>query len=152
MPRIAEIMSTPVQTTSPEESLRSAAQCMQSFNVGALPVCTGGQLLGMLTDRDIAVRAVAQGLDADEACVSDVMTQEVQFCTLDQDSQDAMRLMGQWQVRRLPVVDAKGSVVGIVALADVALRQSAHIDQTVREISEPRGGAPQAQAAAAARA
>ncbi len=151
MSRISEIMSTPVQTVNPQDSLRSAAQRMQALNVGALPVCNGSQLLGMLTDRDIVLRAVAQGLNPEQACVSDVMTDEVQFCTLDQDSQDAMRLMGQWQVRRLPVVDAKGGVVGIVALADVALRQPGHIDQTVREISEPRGGATHTAAAVAAR-
>ena len=144
MPRISEIMSTPVQTVGPQDSLRSAARRMQSFDVGALPVCNGGQLLGMLTDRDIVLRAVAKGLDPEQARVSDAMSDEAQFCTLDQDSQDAMRLMGQWQVRRLPVVDVKGNVVGIVALADMALRQPGHIDLTVREISEPRGGAAQA--------
>lgn len=152
MTRISKIMSTPVQTVSPQDSLRSAAQRMQAFNIGALPVCNDGQLLGMLTDRDIVLRAVAQGLGPEQACVSDVMTDVVQFCTLDQDSQDAMRLMGQWQVRRLPVVDAKGSVVGIVALADVALRQPEPIDETVRDISEPESGASQTRAGAAAHA
>ena len=73
MSNIAEIMSTDVQTIQPQESLRRAAQCMQELDIGSLPVCDGDRLLGMVTDRDITVRGIADGLDPDQACVSDIM-------------------------------------------------------------------------------
>lgn len=141
MAKIADIMSTDVQTIQPQESLRRAAQCMLELNVGALPVCDGEYLLGMLTDRDIAVRGVAEGLHPDQACVSDIMSPDVESCTTDQDADEVMRLMGMKQLRRLPVVDGKRRLVGIVSLGDLALRQSGHIDRALREISEPDGRA-----------
>jgi CBS domain-containing protein len=137
MSKIADIMSTDVRTVQPQDSLRRAAQCMQELDVGALPVCDGERLLGMVTDRDIAVRAIADGLNPDEACVSDIMTPDVAFCTADQDAEEAKRLMGARQVRRLPVIDDSRRLVGIVSLGDLATRQSGHIDRAVREISEP---------------
>jgi CBS domain-containing protein len=137
MSKIADIMSTDVRTVQPQDSLRRAAQCMQELDVGALPVCDGERLLGMVTDRDIAVRAIADGLNPDEACVSDIMTPDVAFCTADQDAEEAKRLMGARQVRRLPVIDDSRRLVGIVSLGDLATRQTGHIDRAVREISEP---------------
>jgi CBS domain-containing protein len=126
MSKIADIMSTDVRTVQPQDSLRRAAQCMQELDVGALPVCDGERLLGMVTDRDIAVRAIADGLNPDVA-----------FCTADQDAEEAKRLMGARQVRRLPVIDDNRRLVGIVSLGDLATRQTGHIDRAVREISEP---------------
>ena len=137
MPNVSEIMSTDVRSIEPQESLRRAAQLMHDLDVGALPVCDGERLLGMVTDRDITVRGVAAGLAPDSACVSDVMTGDVQFCTVDQDTEEVMRMMGDKQVRRLPVIDTDKNLVGIVSLGDMALRQPGHIDRTVREISEP---------------
>lgn len=137
MSRIADIMSTDVRTIQPQESLRRAAQCMQELDVGALPVCDGERLLGMLTDRDIVVRAIADGLDPDQACVSDVMSPDLEYCTADQDSEDAKRLMGARQLRRLPVIDTNRKLVGIVSLGDLAVRDTGHIDDALRDISEP---------------
>jgi CBS domain-containing protein len=137
MSNVSDIMSGNVQTVEPQISLRNAAQTMHMQDVGSLPVCHGQRLLGMLTDRDIVVRGIAAGLDPDEACVSDVMSRGVEVCTPDQDTQEVMRLMGERQVRRMPVVDTDGNLVGIVALADLALRQPGHIDQVVTDISEP---------------
>lgn len=137
MSKIADIMSTDVRTIQPQESLRRAAQCMQELDVGALPVCDGERLLGMLTDRDIAVRGVAGGLDPEQACVSDIMSPHIDYLTADQDSDDAKRLMGEKQIRRLPIIDGERRLVGIVSLGDLALRDSGHIDRAVREISEP---------------
>jgi CBS domain-containing protein len=137
MPIVNEIMSTEVQIIGPEASLREAAQMMLELDVGALPVCRGSTLLGMVTDRDITVRGVAAGLAADLARVSEVMTKELEFCTEDQDTADVMRTMGYAQVRRLPVVNLDGELVGIVSLGDMARRQPGPVDQTVREISEP---------------
>jgi CBS domain-containing protein len=137
MTKIADIMSTDVQTLQPQESLRRAAQCMRTLDVGALPVCDGERLLGMLTDRDITVRAIADGLNPDQACVSDIMSPDVECCSADQDVEEAKQLMGDRQIRRLPVIDAKRRLVGIVSLGDLALRQSGNIDRAVREISRP---------------
>lgn len=103
MPIVNEIMSVAVQVITPEATLRQAARMMLELDVGALPVCRDVTLLGMVTDRDIAVRGVAAGLMPDIACVSEVMTTTLEFCTEDQDTEEVMRTMGQAQVRRLPV-------------------------------------------------
>jgi CBS domain-containing protein len=137
MPIVNEIMSTEVQVIAPGATLREAAQMMLDQDVGALPVCEGSRLLGMVTDRDITVRGVAAGLAPETACVADVMTATLEFCTEDQDTEDVMQTMGHAQVRRLPVVNMAGEMVGIVSLGDMARRQPGHVDQTVREISEP---------------
>jgi len=137
MPIVNEIMSTDVQVVAPQATLREAAQMMLALDVGALPVCEGRALRGMVTDRDITVRGVAAGLAADEATVADVMTQALEFCTEDQDTEDVMQTMGHAQVRRLPVVNMDNELVGIVTLGDMARRQPGPIDKTVREISEP---------------
>ena len=137
MPIVNEIMSVAVQVITPEATLRQAARMMLELDVGALPVCRDVTLLGMVTDRDITVRGVAAGLMPDTACVAEVMTTTLEFCTEDQDTEEVMRTMGQAQVRRLPVVNMEGELVGIVSLGDMARRQPGHIDQTVREISEP---------------
>ena len=140
MTTVAEIMSPSPQVVGPEASLHHAAELMRDLDVGALPVCNGRRLLGMVTDRDITVRGVASGLSPDEACVSDVMTQEVQWCTEDQDSEEVMRLMGDAKVRRVPVVNGDKELVGIISLGDMATRQSGHTDTALREISEPSSG------------
>ena len=137
MPIVNEIMSVAVQVITPEATLQQAARMMLELDVGALPVCRDVTLLWMVTDRDITVRGVAAGLMPDTACVAEVMTTTLEFCTEDQDPEEVMRTMGQAQVRRLPVVNMEGELVGIVSLGDMARRQPGHIDQTVREISEP---------------
>ena len=137
MPTVNEIMSTDVKLIEPNATLRRAAQLMQELDVGALPVCRGNVLVGMVTDRDITIRGVAAGLSPDSARVSEVMTDELQFCTVDQDTEEVMRTMGDAQVRRLPVVNLDKELVGIVSIGDLALRQSGHIDKAVREISAP---------------
>ena len=137
MPTVNEIMSVEVQVISPQATLREAAQMMLDLDMGALPVCEGSTLLGMVTDRDITVRGVAAGLLPENAQVADVMTQSLEFCTEDQDTEDVMRTMGHAQVRRLPVVNMARELVGIVSLGDMARRQPGPVDQTVREISEP---------------
>ncbi len=139
MPNVSEIMSPAVQVVAPEDTLQRAAQLMQELDVGALPVCSGKLLLGMVTDRDITVRGTAAGLTPTQACVSDVMSPNAQWCTEDQDTQEVMRLMGEAQVRRMPVINIDKELVGIVSLGDLALRQSGHIDEAVRQISEPGG-------------
>lgn len=137
MPNVSEIMTTDVQVIGPQESLQRAAQMMDQLNVGSLPVCDGRHLLGMVTDRDITVRGTAAGLAPQSACVSDVMTEGTEWCTEDQDTEEVMRVMGDSQVRRLPVINVDRELVGIVSLGDMATRQAGHVDKAVREISTP---------------
>jgi len=143
MATVSTIMTTDVQVTSPHESLQSAAQLMDQLNVGSLPVCEGGRLVGIVTDRDITTRGTAAGLLPAAARVEDVMTRDVESCTGDAEIERVMTAMGAAQVRRMPVVDADRYIIGIVSLGDIATRQTANIDGVVRQIStpsEPDGG------------
>ena len=137
MPRVADIMSRSIATVQREETLQAAARRMGEMDIGALPVLDGKAIVGMVTDRDIAVRGVAQGMIPQEARVAEVMTEDLRWCRVDDSVDLLMSVMGDAQVRRMPVLDANNEVVGIVALADVATRQSAHTDETLREISTP---------------
>jgi CBS domain-containing protein len=137
MTTIADIMTRSIATVRRDETLQAAAQRMHEMDVGSLPVVDGSAVAGMVTDRDIAVRGVATGMIPQEALVADVMTAEVRFCRADDSIDQVMEEMGELQVRRLPVLDANNEIVGIVALADIATRQSAHTDETLREISTP---------------
>jgi len=137
MTRIADIMTRSVAVIGRDETLQAAAQRMRDMDVGALPVTDGQALVGMVTDRDITVRGVADGMVAQESLVSDVMTSDVIWCSEDDSVEQVMSEMGDAQVRRLAVLDAQKQVVGIVALGDLATRQSAHTDDTLREISTP---------------
>ena len=137
MARISEVMTRGVETIRPDESLQRAAQVMDELNVGALPVCDGERLVGMVTDRDITVRGVAQGRTADQTPVSEVMTAQTRWCTEDQSTDEVMRQMGDVQIRRLPVLDAEHHVVGIVSLGDLATRVAQHTDEVLRDVSWP---------------
>jgi len=137
MTKVADIMTRSVATAQREETLQAAARRMREMDVGWLPVLDGKALVGMVTDRDIAVRGVAEGMVAQESRVADVMTADVIWCSADDAVEDVMAEMGEAQVRRLPVLDANKEVVGVVALADLATRQSGHTDETLREISTP---------------
>jgi CBS domain-containing protein len=108
-----------VHLTHPNETLVEAAKTMALLDAGALPVRDGDRLVGMITDRDIAVRGVALGKRPD-ATVAEVMSREVLYCYEDQEVEEVLRNMGQVQVRRLPVLDRNKRLVGIVSLADLA--------------------------------
>lgn len=138
MQRISEVMTRDVRSVSPQETIRRAAQLMDELNVGALPVCDGQKLVGMVTDRDITVRGVAAGQSPDSAHVEDVMTGSVRWCFDDQTVDEVMQQMGDSQIRRVPVVnpDTK-ELIGIVSLGDLATKHSAQVDRTLEEISSP---------------
>jgi len=137
MTTIADIMTRSIATVQRDETLQAAARRMREMDVGSLPVLDGRAVAGMVTDRDIAVRGVAAGMIPQESLVADVMTEGVRFCRADDSIQQVLNEMGDLQVRRLPVLDANNEIVGIVALADIATRQSVHTDETLREISAP---------------
>jgi len=137
MTKIADIMTRSLATVRRDETLQAAARRMSEMDVGALPVLDGKAVAGMVTDRDITIRGVAAGMIPQESLVADVMTEEVRCCRADDSVEQVMAEMGDLQVRRLPVLDADDEIVGIVALGDIATRQSAHTDETLREISTP---------------
>jgi CBS domain-containing protein len=137
MTKIADIMTRSLATVRRDETLQAAARRMAEMDIGALPVLDGKAVAGMVTDRDITVRGVAAGMIPQESLVADVMTEEVRCCSVDDSVEQVMAEMGDLQVRRLPVLDRNNEIVGIVALGDIATRQSAHTDETLREISTP---------------
>jgi CBS-domain-containing membrane protein len=130
-------MTRSIATVQRDETLQAAAKRLQEMDVGSLPVLDGKAVAGIVTDRDITVRGVATGMIPQESLVADVMTAEVRFCRASDSIEQVMEEMGDLKVRRLPVLDANNEIVGIVALADIATRQSAHTDETLREISTP---------------
>lgn len=139
-----ELMTPQPACCTPADSIQDAARQMESYNVGSLPVVEGGdntRIVGIVTDRDIAVRAVAAGRF--EARVSDVMSPNPSTVREDDDVGMVAKLMAEQQVRRIPVVNAKGAVVGMIAQADLALRDGPigdrEVGQVVERISEPEG-------------
>ena len=117
--KIRDVMTRDVRTTNPAASLREAARMMADIDAGSLPVSEGDRLVGMVTDRDIAIRGVAAG-KGPEATVGEVMTNELMYCRDDDEIADVCENMSDIQVRRLPVVNADKRLVGIISLADLA--------------------------------
>lgn len=136
--RIAEIMTREVQTVAPDSDLVTVAQYMKRLNVGVIPVVEEGRLLGVITDRDIVIRAIAEGRDPVNARARDHMTPDPTTVTPDDDVQHAAQIMAREQIRRLPVVE-HGTLVGIVSLGDVAVDSGREqmTGQTLEEISTP---------------
>ena len=137
--QLREIMSRDVEVIAPEATIREAAEKMREIDVGPLPVCNGKRLVGILTDRDIVIRAIADGHDPATTPVEQAMSDEVVYCFDDDESEDAARLMREHQIRRLPIVDHDKKLVGIVSLGDLAVetRDEQLAGETVRKISEP---------------
>ena len=136
--RVSEAMTRDVRIANPKQSIRQAAQTMATIDVGALPVGEDGRLVGMITDRDIAVRAVANGKGPD-AKVGEVMTKDVQYCFDDQDLDDVSQNMGDIQVRRLPVLDRDKRLVGILSLGDLAIIGAPGAAAAIGGVSRPGG-------------
>jgi CBS domain-containing protein len=138
--RCREIMTSSVRTATPETPLREVAAMMRDGDVGSLPVVDGGRLVGIVTDRDIVVRAIADGNDS-SAPVSEAMTTEIFSVRPDDFVFEAIRLMGDKQVRRIPVVGESGELAGIIAIADIALEMEdeREIAETLEEISSGTG-------------
>jgi CBS domain-containing protein len=138
MQTIQDVMTRDVRTIAPQDSVQRAAQLMDELNVGAIPVCEGDQLVGMITDRDITVRSVAAGQAPASTRVQDVMSTDVRTCTPNQTVDEVLGQMGDVQIRRVPVLDEQSQrVVGIVSLGDMATKHSAGIDHALDEISSP---------------
>lgn len=134
--RCSEIMTTSVKTATRGMSLRDVAAMMRDGDMGAVPIVDEGRLIGIVTDRDIVVRVVAEGKDASTP-IGEAMTTELFTVTPDDFVFEAVRLMGDKQVRRIPVVGANGELAGIIAMADVALEMEdeREVAETLEEIS-----------------
>jgi len=134
--RCREIMTSSVRTATKDMSLREVAVMMRDGDMGSVPVVEDGKLVGIVTDRDIVVRSIADGADASTP-VSEAMTTEIFSVRPNDFVFEAIRLMGDKQVRRVPVVDESGGLAGIIAVADVALEMEdeREIAETLEEIS-----------------
>jgi CBS domain-containing protein len=140
--KIKEVMSQPVETIDARAPAMEAAAKMRELDVGSLPVCDGDRLQGFLTDRDIAVRLVAAGLNAFTTSVGEIMTPDAAYCFDDQTLDEAAVLMEAHQIRRLPVLNRDKQLIGILSLGDLAIRTSGTedrglADEVLNEISEP---------------
>ena len=137
--KVSEVMTRAVDVISPEATLDEAAERMKRLDVGPLPVCDGDRLLGMITDRDITVRATAESRDPTMTRVSEIMTPEVVFTYDDEDVKNAAQLMQDHQLRRLVVLNRDKKLVGIVSLGDLAVetKDDKLKGQVLEDVSKP---------------
>ena len=136
---LRDVMTPHVEVIHPDATLREAAQKMKTLDVGPVPVCDGDRLQGMLTDRDITIRATAEGRDPNTTRVREVMTPDVVYCFEDQDVVEAARMMEERQIRRLVILNRDKRLVGIVSLGDLAVYTdvaAAHVDPLLHFLSD----------------
>ena len=134
--QVNQVMTATVKVAQPEDSVRNIARSMAELNAGVIPVTSEGEVIGMITDRDIVIRAIGAGLDPDSTTARDVMTAEVHFCYEDDDVEEVFQSMSEWQIRRLPVFNLDKKLVGIVSLGDIAQSAAAsQAGETLRDIS-----------------
>jgi CBS domain-containing protein len=139
--KVKEVMTPNPKWIGPNVSITEAAKLMRESDIGCVPVGQNDRLVGMLTDRDIACRSAAEGRDPKTTNVGDVMTKGVTFCIEDASIDDAARLMEQKQIRRLPVLNSKKRMVGIVTVGDIAERASqALVGEVMHEVCRPSRG------------
>jgi CBS domain-containing protein len=137
--KVREAMTPDVRVCNPDQTIQEAARMMASLDAGVLPVADNDHLVGMITDRDIAIRAIAEG-KGPNAKVHEVMTKDVKYCFDDQDLDEVTRNMADIQVRRLPVVNHDKRLVGIISLGDIAIsRDSENATVALCGISRPGG-------------
>jgi CBS domain-containing protein len=143
--RLGEIMTRDVEVIGSNAPLKEAAAKMKELDVGLIPICDGDRLKGTLTDRDITIRATAEGKNPSKTKVSAIMSTDIAYCYEDQEIEEAVSLMETRQIRRLPILNRDQRLVGIVALSDLAMHagQNEMIGETLKEVSRP--AAPQRQ-------
>jgi CBS domain-containing protein len=142
--KVREIMTTEVATAQPDSTLEEVASMMKAEDTGAIPVLDEDELVGIITDRDIVVRCIAEGRDATETNVEDILTEDLATIEPDADVEEAARLMSERQIRRLPVVE-DGMLVGVVSLGDIAIKEvdeepaSEALEGVSRGVKQQRG-------------
>lgn len=136
--KVKDVMTKDIAYVNPDDNIERAAQLMSEYNVGSVPVCDNGRVLGIVTDRDITLRSVAKGTESRSQCVRDIMTSNPVCGSPEQDIHDAARIMSERQIRRLPIVE-NGNLVGMVALGDIAVEPtlSDNAEDALKNISEP---------------
>lgn len=133
---ISEVMTREVRVASPDDTLQCAARVMEEEDFGSLPIAENDRLVGMLTDRDITIRAVARGLPPQDSKVREVMSTEVRYVYEDESIRDVAQVMGDLHVRRLPVLSRDKRLVGIVSLGDLALAKPTSAGDALQSIAE----------------
>ena len=136
--QVRDVMTKQVASVQAQDTVQKAAQLMKEHDVGSIPVCSGSNLVGIVTDRDITLRCVAQGKDTNQAPVSEAMTANPGSVSADTDVQQAAQIMSSKQIRRLPIVE-NNSLVGMVSLGDLAVEPAAKdkAGDALKNISEP---------------
>jgi len=138
--KVSDLMTSDPATVGPDDPCSRAAALMKEEDCGAIPVVRDGKLVGIVTDRDITIRAVAEGRDPKTLAVSNIMSADPITIAPDTDADEATRMMAEFQVRRLPVVE-NGRLLGIIVTAQLARRESSEeMGETIKEISEPASG------------
>jgi CBS domain-containing protein len=138
--KLKEIMTQEVEVIHPDDSLQSAAQKMRERDIGFLPVCEGDRLIGVVSDRDIIVRVIAEGKDPKAMMGRDLVTAPVIYCFEDQDVEEAARVMQENQIRRLVILNRDKRLVGVVSLGDLAMnRPAVQSGEVLQSVSEPDG-------------
>jgi CBS domain-containing protein len=137
--QISDVMTSDVEVIRPDASIRDAAMRMRDLDVGSLPVCDGNKILGMISDRDITLRATAKGANPDQTRVEEVMTRNIVYCYEDQDVKEAGKVMGYNQIRRLPILNREKRLVGILSLGDIStdVKNDQLSGETLQEVSLP---------------
>jgi CBS domain-containing protein len=135
--QVQEIMTHGAEVIDPNTTIRDAARKMRADNIGAFPVGENDRLIGMVTDRDIVVRAVAENRSAGNTAVREVMSERVYYCFENDDVEDAARLMAEHQIRRVPVVNRDKRLVGVITLADLGRSGVSAAMKALGGVSEP---------------
>jgi CBS domain-containing protein len=134
--KVKDVMHTGVAWVSPDEPIAKIAAVMRKEDVGAVPVGENDRLIGMVTDRDIVLRGLANGSDPLQMTARDVMTGPITYCLAEEEVDDAIRLMEKNEIRRLPVINSKKRMVGMLSLGDVAMHASASLSgEALRAVS-----------------
>jgi CBS domain-containing protein len=144
--KVKEVMTVDVQVISPAKSIGDAARMMAECDAGSIPVGENDRLVGMVTDRDIVIRAVAKRLSSDTA-VREIMSKEMLYCFEDEDIASVAENMGKQKVRRLPVLSRDKRLVGIVSLGDLSLKVNSKAGEAMAQIAKPGGAHDQVKAA-----
>lgn len=136
--KIQEIMAQNPRSVTPEQSLTQAAQVLRELDVGAVPVCENNRVVGILTDRDISVRAIANGRDPNRTTVRETMSFDLTTVFEDQEIEDAARIFEDEKIRRLPVLNRDRQLVGIVSLGDLAVDADQNLGgEALKRVSDP---------------
>lgn len=138
MQQVRDVMTNEVRTIDPETPILKIARIMRDDDIGAVPVAEDDRLIGMVTDRDIVIRALADGEDFEELSARDVMSPRLLYCTEDQSLEAVLKNMGEQQIRRLPVVNREKRLVGVVSLGDLSgTAKPAKAGEALKEVSKP---------------